>query len=92
MFVLFFAESMMSPSPAPVTEPAIDHQREPRFVLTPSTHSSPPPTGDGPTTERDQPLSKSQCSSLSDGENYECYGEGVELDLDSGIASDRTNG
>ncbi|PSN57637.1 hypothetical protein C0J52_05406 [Blattella germanica] len=25
---------------------------------------------------------KSQCSSMSDGENYECYGEGVELDLD----------
>lgn len=25
---------------------------------------------------------KSQCSSMSDGENYECYGEGVELDLE----------
>jgi len=24
----------------------------------------------------------SQCSSMSDGENYECYGEGVELDLE----------
>nr|CAD7395036.1 unnamed protein product [Timema cristinae] len=28
------------------------------------------------------PHGKSQCSSMSDGENYECYGNGVELDLD----------
>ncbi|XP_023704902.1 rab11 family-interacting protein 4A isoform X2 [Cryptotermes secundus] len=26
---------------------------------------------------------KSQCSSMSDGENYECYGEGVELELEN---------
>ncbi|XP_021920050.1 rab11 family-interacting protein 4-like isoform X2 [Zootermopsis nevadensis] len=26
---------------------------------------------------------KSQCSSMSDGENYECYGEGVELDMEN---------
>jgi hypothetical protein len=25
----------------------------------------------------------SQCSSMSDGENYECYGEGVELELEN---------
>ncbi|XP_069688113.1 rab11 family-interacting protein 4 isoform X2 [Periplaneta americana] len=30
---------------------------------------------------------KSQCSSMSDGENYECYGEGVELDLDNNAGS-----
>lgn len=77
MAFIYFAESMMSP--APVTERPLDVTTEPRFVLT----SSP----DSPAS-----AAKSQCSSLSDGENYECYGEGVELDLDSGIASDRTNG
>lgn len=83
----WIAESMMSPSPAPITEPTLDNVSaertlEPRFVLTTAPES--PAVADT--------ASKSQCSSLSDGENYECYGEGVELDLDSGIASDRNNG
>lgn len=53
---------------------------EPRFVLT--SCESPRPS-EAP---------KSQCSSLSDGENYECYGDGPDADLDSGIVSDRIVG
>lgn len=37
--------------------------------------------------------SKSQCSSLSDGENYEWHGDGnQDLDVDSGIVHDRSIG
>ncbi|CAH0546497.1 unnamed protein product [Brassicogethes aeneus] len=32
---------------------------------------------------------KSQCSSLSDGENYEWSGEGADMDADSGISSEK---
>ncbi|XP_025836891.1 uncharacterized protein LOC108733779 [Agrilus planipennis] len=31
-----------------------------------------------------RPAEKSQCSSLSDGESFECYGEGGDVDLDTG--------
>lgn len=54
---------------------------EPRFVL------SPP---DSPTRTLD--TNKSQCSSLSDGDSYECYGEGNDLEADSGIVTERQNG
>lgn len=82
---------MMSPSPAPITDRSVEEisrrsHDEPCFVITPSTPGVPQ------RSDSDQPMSKSQCSSLSDGENFEYCGEGVELDLDSGIASDRNNG
>lgn len=49
-------------------------ESEVRFALSP------------PESPRAADASKSQCSSLSDGENYEWSGEG---DGDSGIANDR---
>lgn len=74
---------MMSPITAATEDPAPGNGSagpEPRFVLSPP--ESPRPTD----------ANKSQCSSLSDGESYECYGEGADIDLDSGIVSDRTLG
>ncbi|XP_068896843.1 rab11 family-interacting protein 4 isoform X4 [Tenebrio molitor] len=53
---------------------------EPSFLLNP------------PDSPRPAEQSKSQCSSLSDGENYEWNGEGVDIDADSGISSDRNLG
>ncbi|XP_063920860.1 rab11 family-interacting protein 4 isoform X2 [Zophobas morio] len=53
---------------------------EPTFLLNP------------PDSPRPAEQSKSQCSSLSDGENYEWNGEGVDIDADSGISSDRNLG
>lgn len=53
---------------------------EPSFLLNP------------PDSPRPAEQSKSQCSSLSDGENYEWNGEGVDIDADSGISSDRILG
>ena len=55
---------------------------EPRFVV------SPP---ESPIASSDL-ASKSQCSSLSDGENYEWSGEVADIDVDSGIASDKNIG
>lgn len=40
----------------------------------------------------EQNSSKSQCSSLSDGENYEWNGEGVDIDGDSGIITTDKSG
>lgn len=40
----------------------------------------------------DHNSSKSQCSSLSDGENYEFNGEGVDLDGDLGIIANDKSG
>ncbi|KAF5287873.1 hypothetical protein FQA39_LY15649 [Lamprigera yunnana] len=76
-------ESMMSPITAATEDPSTGNGGagpEPRFVLSPP--DSPRPTD----------ANKSQCSSLSDGENYECYGEGADIDLDSGISTDRSPG
>lgn len=53
---------------------------EARFVLSP------------PDSPRAADASKSQCSSLSDGENYEWTGEGADIDVDSGIVNDRSIG
>ncbi|KAF5306439.1 hypothetical protein FQR65_LT07351 [Abscondita terminalis] len=74
---------MMSPITTATEDPASGNGSagpEPRFVLSPP--DSPRPTD----------ANKSQCSSLSDGENYECYGEGPDIDLDSGISTDRITG
>lgn len=51
-----------------------------RFVISPpeSPHPNEP--------------SKSQCSSLSDGENFEWSGETADIDADSGIVNDRNGG
>ncbi|XP_063215900.1 rab11 family-interacting protein 4A isoform X2 [Bacillus rossius redtenbacheri] len=58
----------------------------PHFVVTASPPDSLQLGDDGDSalggSASPDPLAKSQCSSMSDGENYECYGEGVELELD----------
>nr|XP_015833301.1 PREDICTED: rab11 family-interacting protein 4A isoform X4 [Tribolium castaneum] len=76
------AESMMSPTTA-ATDSTMGNGSagpEPSFLLNP------------PDSPRPAEQSKSQCSSLSDGENYEWNGEGVDIDADSGISSDRNLG
>lgn len=51
---------------------------DPRFVIS------------SPDSPRALDANKSQCSSLSDGENYECYGE---MDTENGVVtSERLNG
>ncbi|XP_064215439.1 rab11 family-interacting protein 4A isoform X4 [Tribolium castaneum] len=75
-------ESMMSPTTA-ATDSTMGNGSagpEPSFLLNP------------PDSPRPAEQSKSQCSSLSDGENYEWNGEGVDIDADSGISSDRNLG
>ncbi|XP_044269175.1 rab11 family-interacting protein 4A isoform X5 [Tribolium madens] len=77
-----FKKSMMSPTTA-ATDSTMGNGSagpEPSFLLNP------------PDSPRPAEQSKSQCSSLSDGENYEWNGEGVDLDADSGISSDRNLG
>lgn len=56
-----------------------------------ATNDSSSPIRNGLSPPSEDP-SKSQCSSLSDGENYEWQGDGnQDLDVDSGIAvNDRT--
>ncbi|XP_031347937.1 rab11 family-interacting protein 4 isoform X2 [Photinus pyralis] len=74
---------MMSPITAATEDPATGNGSagpEPRFVLSP------------PESPQLTDANKSQCSSLSDAENYECYGEGADIDLDSGISTDRSPG
>ncbi|KAK5642507.1 hypothetical protein RI129_008674 [Pyrocoelia pectoralis] len=76
-------QSMMSPITAATEDPATGNGSagpEPRFVLSP------------PESPQLTDANKSQCSSLSDAENYECYGEGADIDLDSGISTDRIPG
>lgn len=74
----------MSPTTtsASATEPSAlgNATQEPSFLLNP------------PDSPRAGDPNKSQCSSLSDGENYEWNGEGVDVDVDSGISSDRNIG
>lgn len=68
---------MMSPTTA-ATEPIGNGNTapEPTFLLNP------------PDSPRPIEQSKSQCSSLSDGENYEWNG-GADIDGDSGISTER---
>ncbi|KAJ9586134.1 hypothetical protein L9F63_020224 [Diploptera punctata] len=90
-------ETMMAPSayhPSQEQQAQQPPPPPPSFVLTASSRDEENP--DSPhsllmTDDVDSALGgsaspdingKSQCSSMSDGENYECYGEGVELDLD----------
>ncbi|XP_017780917.1 PREDICTED: rab11 family-interacting protein 4A isoform X2 [Nicrophorus vespilloides] len=83
-------DSMMSPITAAPAESHLENgggggvvsagSEDPRFILSPP--DSPRATGQ----------TKSQCSSLSDGENYESYGEGPDIDADSGIANERHHG
>lgn len=52
--------------------------------------NDPSSMGNGLSPPSEDP-SKSQCSSLSDGENYEWQGDGnQDLDVDSGIVHDRS--
>lgn len=73
----------MSPITTTIVDPSLANGNagpEPKFVLSP------------PESPRPSDANKSQCSSLSDGESYECYGEGGDLEGDSAISSERNEG
>ncbi|XP_065160893.1 rab11 family-interacting protein 4B isoform X3 [Atheta coriaria] len=83
--IMVSRESMMSPVTTATESATLGGagSADSRFILSPPT--SPRPS---------DAVSKSQCSSLSDGDNYECFehegeGETPDNDADSGIAADR---
>ncbi|XP_055619634.1 rab11 family-interacting protein 4A isoform X8 [Toxorhynchites rutilus septentrionalis] len=75
------ANGMMAPSPSKSTK-----TQHPSFIITADSVDSSPVPSSPPSTD----APKSQCSSLSDGESFECYGDndmsisengGVDLEL-----------
>ncbi|GAB0087907.1 Peptidyl-prolyl cis-trans isomerase [Sergentomyia squamirostris] len=83
---------MMSPSPSVVK--STKHQR-PTFLIsvTGDEVDSSPVSSSSPSTD----APKSQCSSLSEGESFECYGEneildggGVDLELTPHVATNHS--
>ncbi|XP_022900094.1 rab11 family-interacting protein 4B isoform X2 [Onthophagus taurus] len=83
----YVTNSMMSPITVTTTESEMGKCASPNPPRFPHSHSSPPESPSHTNNNNDP--AKSQCSSLSDGESYECYVEGGDTDVDSGISSDR---
>ncbi|EAT41600.1 AAEL006781-PA [Aedes aegypti] len=79
--IIYSTNGMMAPSPSKSSK-----TQHPSFIITADSVDSSPVPSSPPSTD----APKSQCSSLSDGESFECYGEndnsisengGVDLEL-----------